>query len=86
MATARAMNTNDVLFFTVSPTDAPVLTIAAISPGQVTLSWTPPAPGFVLQESLNLSPTGWSNSPSGETNPITVPVTGQTKFFRLFKP
>lgn len=74
MATARALNTNDVLFFTVSPTDAPVLTIAASSPGQVALSWTPPPPGFVLQESLNLSPTGWSNAPSGETNPITVRV------------
>ena len=43
-------------------------------------------PGFGLQESLSLSPVAWSNSPSGETNPITLPASGQTRFFRLFKP
>lgn len=64
----------------------PVLVIALINSNQVTLSWTPPTPGFSLQETLTLSPVSWSNSPSGETNPITLPVTSQTRFFRLFKP
>jgi hypothetical protein len=53
---------------------------------QVTVSWTPPTSGFALQESLNLSPVVWSNSPSGQTNPVTLPVTGSTKFVRLIKP
>ena len=49
------------------------------------LSLTPPAPGFVLHEALSLPALSWSNSSSGETNPITIPETGSTKFFRLFK-
>ena len=64
----------------------PLLTILGSGPAQVTLSWRPPTPGFALQESLSLTPLSWSNSPSGETNPITLPATGQTRFFRLFKP
>ena len=64
----------------------PLLSIVPSGASQVTLSWTPPTPGFVLQEALNLTSPGWSNSPSGETNPITLPVTEQTKFFRLFRP
>ena len=64
----------------------PELSIAQSGVSQVTLSWTPPTPGFALQESLNLPALSWSNSPSGETNPITLPVTGQAKFFRLLKP
>ena len=65
---------------------APTLTIAPATPGQATISWTPNTPGFVLQETLSLSPTNWLNSASGATNPITVPATLPTKFYRLFKP
>jgi T5SS/PEP-CTERM-associated repeat protein len=65
---------------------APVLTILGNGPNQVTLSWTPPTSGFVLQESLTLAPLSWSNSPSGQTNPITLPAIEESRFFRLFKP
>jgi|SRR5580765_3058877 len=65
---------------------APTLTIAPASPGNATISWTPATPGFVLQETLSLSPTNWVNAPSGATNPIVVPATLPTKFYRLFKP
>jgi len=66
---------------------APTLTIVPASPGLATISWTP-ATGtdWVLQERLSLSSGAWSNSPSGWTNPITVPATLPTKFYRLFKP
>jgi hypothetical protein len=43
-------------------------------------------PGYVLQETLLLSPANWTNSVSGSTNPITVPANLPLKFFRLFKP
>lgn len=66
-------------------TPAPVLSIAPSGVSQITLSWTPTL-GFVLQESLNLAAVSWTNSLSGETNPITLPVSSQAKFFRLFKP
>ena len=65
---------------------APTLTIASAAPGQATISWTPATPGFVLQESLSLSPVVWSNSPSGGTNPVIVPAEVPTKYYRLFKP
>jgi hypothetical protein len=39
-----------------------------------------------LQERLSLTSGGWTNSPSGWTNPVTVPATLPTKFYRLFKP
>jgi hypothetical protein len=66
--------------------EAPLLTIVPASPGNATISWAPPTPGFVLQETLSLSPTNWINSPSGATNPITVPAALPTKFYRLHKP
>jgi hypothetical protein len=69
----------------VQTTGAPTLTIAAAAPGQATISWTPPTPGFVLQETGLLSPANWTNSPSGATNPVVVPATLPTKFYRLFK-
>jgi hypothetical protein len=65
---------------------APTLTIAPATPGNATISWKPNTPGFVLQESWSLSPANWTNSASGATNPITVPATAPTKFYRLFKP
>jgi hypothetical protein len=50
------------------------------------LSWQPSYPGWILQESLGLMPATWSNSPSGEANPIILPASGSAKYFRLFKP
>lgn len=65
---------------------APTLTIVPATPGTATISWVLGATGFVLQETWSLSPAQWTNSPSGATNPITVPITVPTKFYRLFKP
>jgi hypothetical protein len=70
----------------VQTTNAPTLAIIPAAPGTATLSWTPNTPGFVLQETWTLSPANWTNSPSGATNPIVVPATVPTKFYRLFKP
>ena len=66
---------------------APMLKIVPATPGNATLSWTPPTgTNWVLQETLSLSPTAWTNSPSGTNNPITVPAALPKKFYRLFKP
>ena len=65
---------------------APTLTIVPATPGHATISWTPATPGFVLQQSASLSPANWTNSPSGATNPILIPATLPTKFYRLVKP
>jgi len=66
---------------------APTLTITPATPGFATLSWTPATgTNWVLQERLSLTAGAWSNSPSGPTNPVTVPATLPTRFYRLFKP
>lgn len=70
----------------VQTTNAPLLTIVPAGAGQATVSWTAISFGFVLQETWSLSPANWINSVSGPTNPIVVPATLPTKFYRLFKP
>jgi hypothetical protein len=64
---------------------APSLSILSVGPGQAKISWTPNTPGFLLQETFSLSPANWTNSPSGATNPITIPATLPAKFYRLNK-
>lgn len=64
---------------------APKLTIARTG-NQATISWTPNTPGFVLQERTNLASGNWMDSPSGATNPITIPAPLPAKFYRLLKP
>jgi hypothetical protein len=70
----------------VQVTGAPTLAIVPAGPGFATVSWAPPTPGFVLQETWSLSSSNWTNAPSGATNPVTVPATLPTKFYRLTKP
>lgn len=66
--------------------EAPTLAIQPLGLGQVQLSWTSPAPGFFLQEALNLNAPTWVNSPSGASNPTIVPAGSAAKFYRLLKP
>jgi len=66
--------------------DAPFLNIEPAGPGQATISWTPDDPGWLLQQATDLVLSNWVNSASGPTNPITVPATVPTIFYRLHKP
>jgi hypothetical protein len=63
--------------------DPPVLTITNSSPGQVTISWTPNTPGFLLQSAPGLTPAFWTNAPTGSTNPITLPASALVRFYRV---
>ncbi|MCL4789433.1 MAG: LamG domain-containing protein [Verrucomicrobia bacterium] len=65
---------------------SPVLGITNAAPGFAMLWWTQgTGTNWVLQERLGLSADTWINSPSGWTNPVVVPATLPTKFYRLFK-
>jgi hypothetical protein len=72
-----------VLPIAVQTTNAPTLKIAPTTPGFATVSWAPPTPGFTLQSSASLSPANWINA--GTNNPVTVPATVPTRFYRLLK-
>ncbi len=76
--------TVEILTITSGP--APRLSIRDLGGSQYEISWTPPTPGFVLQQSDSLLPAAWTNAPSGPTNPATVPATLPARFYRLFKP
>lgn len=62
---------------------SPLLSITAAGPGFATIFWEPNTPGFVLQETVSLAPTNWVNSASGTNNPVVVPATTPTRFYRL---
>lgn len=74
-----------VLPTAVQTVGAPTLRIMPDAPGQVTISWSPATPGFMLQESVSLSPANWINSTSGGQNPAVVPAAVATQFYRLVK-
>lgn len=70
----------------VQTSGAPTLTIVPATPGFATISWSPNNTNFVLQETWSLTSVNWTNSPSGATNPIVVPASLPTKFYRLAEP
>ncbi len=72
--------------YAVQSPGAPRLAIDPATPGHARISWAPSAPGYKLQETLSLTFPGWTNSPSGSTNPVVVPATLPRKFYQLFKP
>ena len=85
VANAAGGDGSDIGAYEVQIAAEPTLTIARAG-NQTTISWSPKTPGFGLQDRSDLARGTWTNSPSGATNPITVPATLPTKFYRLFKP
>ena len=70
---------------------APFLSIAVSGPNEVTISWDPDDPGWVLQETWDLIEVSqqtavWIYSPSGSTNPVVVPATEPVRYYRLVRP
>ena len=63
----------------------PALNINPAGPGNITVSWQPPTPGFVLQQSDSLM-AGWTNTPGGTSNPISFPRNSAARFYRLHLP
>jgi hypothetical protein len=64
----------------------PTLAINRSGPSEVTVSWSPDAPGFILQQSVDATPPSWTNAPSGSLNPAVIPIASKRMFFRLYKP
>lgn len=68
------------------PFGSPLLTVELLGTGEVTLSWDPNDSGWILQETVVLNPLNWINSASGSKTPVTIPYSGNSKFFRLRVP
>lgn len=70
---------------------APTLAYVVTGPGTLTLSWPTNFAAWKLQESANLAPENWADSPrpastAGTQKQVTVtPLTGN-RFFRLIQP
>lgn len=64
----------------------PTLQIQLGGLSEVTLSWYPDTPGFLLQQSLTLMPDSWTTLSTIPGNPAVLPVTTDRQFFRLIKP
>lgn len=65
-----------------SPGGAPSLFIQ-MSSGTVTIGWSPATPGFALEQASDPSAPSWSPAPGG--NPVTIPIAGAARFYRLRK-
>lgn len=73
-----------------APATPPTLAIAAQG-NNVVLSWPATATGFDVQASSTLVPAAWQSAGltptlEGESYRVTVPATGDTRYFRLSKP
>lgn len=65
---------------------APRLSIEVSGVNEVSVSWSPTAEGYVLQQTDRLSPAAWTDVPIGSENPAALPMTPGIRYFRLQKP
>lgn len=84
---------NDVVLTQLTGFFRPALTIERLPPSSIRLSWpTNGAAGFSLLANTNLSTTNWTAATPpnpvvvGTTWVVTNALSGQRKFYRLFKP
>jgi hypothetical protein len=63
--------------------EAPILNIAVISPGQVTLAWEAMGGDYVLQQSDALDAGAWTDIPAGGISPVVLTALESGKFYRL---
>lgn len=64
----------------------PVLTVTLAPEGRVRLAWMPNSPGYVLQETVQLTAPDWKNVADGTTNPRLIPAGFSARYYRLRKP
>ena len=63
--------------------EAPTLFIQS-SAEAVIISWSPATAGFALEATADLAGAVWTAAPAG--NPVTIPLSGPARFYRLRKP
>ena len=63
----------------------PTLSIERVAGNRIRLSWPPEATGWVLQETSNPNLTGWVDCAAELTNGSSVPIEGDSRFYRLLR-
>ncbi len=66
----------------------PVMTVSSPLPGSFKLAWPIDPPGWILQESPDMAPGSWFDSPralqeAGGIKSLTIPAPAGNRFFRL---
>lgn len=69
----------------------PTLSISTTATNSVVLSWPSPSPGFILQQTPELSPTNWTAAATTPTDngiikSVVVPTPAGQMFYRLYHP
>lgn len=62
---------------------APTLLISPAEQNQAVISWSPNVAGYILEEAGAVAGGNWTPAPSGSTNPVIVPLSFGTRFYRL---
>jgi len=70
--------------FQISSPDGPPILFSQSSGNSVVISWWPEAPGFALEATDNLMWPAWT--PVVGSTPVTIPMAGPARFYRLKKP
>jgi len=66
-----------------SPAELPTL-VLQLRDNHLWISWSPTTPGFILEQTGDLSSPKWVTAPGG--NPAIVPLSANVQFYRLRKP
>ena len=66
-----------------STNEIPELVIQCVN-GNLWISWSSTIPGFRLEQTEDPLLSDWTNAPSG--NPVVIPLTETSLFYRLCKP
>ncbi len=66
-----------------SPAELPTL-VLQLRDNHFWISWSPATPGFILEQTGDLSAPKWITAPTG--NPAIVPFSANAQFYRLRKP
>jgi hypothetical protein len=64
---------------------APRLHIVHNPKRSVTIWWSPATAVFVLQSTDGLWPASWAPAPTGNTNSVTMPLSGMSRYYRLVR-
>jgi len=81
--TASGLNAGSAYVFRVSAPDGTPVLIIESSAASVIISWWPEVPGFELEATDSLGLPAWS--PVAGSSPVTIPMTGPARFYRLKK-